>query len=69
MTQAGCDFDFRRRRWECPSCRAPLVFKLQLLQDGSVRFTCERGCPLEDLIGALGLTFWDVGPAMYRRAA
>ena len=68
MTQAGCDFNFKRRRWDCPSCRARLVLQFQLLPDGSVRFDCERRCPLENLLGALDLTFWDVGPAMYRGA-
>ena len=63
LVQASCGFDFRLGLWRCPSCRAALALRFQMIQDGSVRFICRGGCELGSILSALGLTFEAVGPS------
>ena len=64
---AGCAYNFQRRAWRCPTCRWRSALHLFRQPDGSVRLSCSSGCAPGSVLEALDASYFDVGPACFRR--
>ena len=63
---AGCYFDFCRNAWRCPACRRPAVLRLLEQVDGSIRPRSACRCETEQILDALGASFFDIEPRVFR---
>lgn len=66
---AGCHYDAHRRAWRCPVCRRRAVLRLLRQPDASHRIDCASGCAAGDVLETLGASYFDVGPACFRRGS
>ena len=70
LLESGSSYDVKRRAWKCPSCKCEALLRVCEVPDGSLRLEC-RGwhCAPHHILAALGLSFFDVGPAQFRRVS
>ncbi len=67
LRTAGCEYDFRHKRWRCPSCRIQSGLNVRTDHDGAFLLECVRRCPHFAILGAIGWTFVDAGPDAFVR--